>query len=105
MAGNDLIRLFADETITLDSGTQRFAIDSQKGGRPALIPIRRLQSLENLIPLCSRHHHVVHEGGWNLKMLPDRTTVWTRPDGTVFSEGQSIDRVADGRVPARASPG
>ena len=61
--------------------------------------------LDNLVPVCEQHHHLVHEGGWNLKMLPDRTTVWTRPDGTVFSEGQSIDRVADGRVPARASPG
>lgn len=29
--------------------------------------------LDNLVPLCSRHHHAVHEGGWNLKLLPDRT--------------------------------
>ena len=22
--------------------------------------------LENLVPLCSRHHHLIHDGGWNL---------------------------------------
>lgn len=61
--------------------------------------------LDNLIPLCEQHHHLVHEGGWQLKMLPDRSTVWTRPDGTVFFEGPSTDRVPDPRRPARASPG
>lgn len=37
--------------------------------------------LGNLLPLCNRHHHLAHEGGWTLKLEPDRT-LWTwRPDG------------------------
>ena len=43
-----------------------------------------LTDLENLIPLCSRHHHVVHEGGWTLELVPDRTLTVRQPDGTVF---------------------
>jgi hypothetical protein len=27
--------------------------------------------LENLVPLCSRHHHAAHEGGWKLRLDPD----------------------------------
>lgn len=38
--------------------------------------------LANLVPLCSRHHHLVHEGGWGLTMSPDRTIRTYRPDGT-----------------------
>jgi hypothetical protein len=26
--------------------------------------------LNNMIPLCSRHHHAAHEGGWKLKLDP-----------------------------------
>ncbi len=37
--------------------------------------------LENLIPLCARHHHVVHEGGWRLQLDPERTLTITRSDG------------------------
>ena len=27
--------------------------------------------LSNMIPLCSRHHHAAHEGGWKLQLDPD----------------------------------
>jgi hypothetical protein len=27
--------------------------------------------LNNMIPLCSRHHHAAHEGGWKLQLDPD----------------------------------
>ncbi|MDW3212501.1 MAG: HNH endonuclease [Ilumatobacteraceae bacterium] len=40
--------------------------------------------LLNLIPICSRHHHVVHEVGWSLVLEPDRTLIIHQPDGTVF---------------------
>ena len=43
-----------------------------------------LTDLENMIPLCSRHHHVVHEGGWTLELATDRTLTVRQPDGTVF---------------------
>ncbi len=27
--------------------------------------------LNNMLPLCSRHHHAAHEGGWKLKLDPE----------------------------------
>ncbi len=37
--------------------------------------------LVNLLPLCHKHHHLVHEGNWQLKLLPDRTVKIYRPNG------------------------
>ena len=37
--------------------------------------------LDNLVPLCSRHHHAVHEGQWTIKLLPDRTLRIFGPNG------------------------
>ncbi len=37
--------------------------------------------IANLIPLCHRHHHLAHEGGWRLELLPDRTLRITLPNG------------------------
>ncbi len=48
-------------------------------------------NLANLLPLCSRHHHLVHEGRWTLTLHPDRTITLHRPDGTVHFEGSTID--------------
>ena len=45
----------------------------------------------NLLPLCTRHHHDVHEGGWHLTLHPDRTITLHRPDGTLHYEGSTID--------------
>ena len=39
--------------------------------------------LDNLVPLCSRHHHLVHEGRWRLRLLGDRALELRRPDGTL----------------------
>ncbi len=39
-------------------------------------------TLANLLPLCSRHHHDAHEGGWQLTLDPTtRDLTITRPDG------------------------
>ncbi len=48
--------------------------------------------LGNLIPLCERHHHLVHEGRWTLTMTDGRICSWVRPDGTEFYCGPSINR-------------
>ena len=48
--------------------------------------------LDNLVPLCEQHHHLVHEGGWGIAMTPDRTVTWTRPDGTLWRTHPSADR-------------
>ncbi len=36
----------------------------------------------NLVPLCSEHHHAVHEGGWSLKLWDDRRLDIQSPDGS-----------------------
>jgi uncharacterized protein DUF222/HNH endonuclease len=41
--------------------------------------------LANLLPLCSRHHHLVHELGWRLELAPDRELTIRQPDGNVFA--------------------
>ena len=43
--------------------------------------------IDNLLPLCNRHHHLVHEGGWVLHLAPDRTLTVTRPGGQVSAHG------------------
>lgn len=53
--------------------------------------------LTNLIPLCDTHHHLVHEGGWNLRMTPDRVTSWVRPDGSIWWQGTADDRARSHR--------
>jgi hypothetical protein len=49
--------------------------------------------LANLVPLCEAHHHLVHEGGWTLQLFADRRTIWRLPDGTVYHDGTTTDRV------------
>ncbi len=51
--------------------------------------------IDNLLPLCETHHHLVHEGGWTLTITPDRTVTWTRPDGSVWMTHSSINRQPD----------
>lgn len=50
--------------------------------------------IDNLIPLCEQHHHLVHEGGWTLTMTSDRVATWIRPDGVIAHQGCSINRRA-----------
>ena len=53
--------------------------------RPWEPPGRGLTNLDNLLPLCHRHHHAAHEGGWMLQLDPvDRRLTITRPDGTAL---------------------
>ncbi|MDW3216553.1 MAG: HNH endonuclease [Ilumatobacteraceae bacterium] len=52
-----------------------------------------LSDFDNLIPICSRHHHVVHESGWSLTLEPDRTLVIRQPDGAEF--GRTRPDLAD----------
>ena len=48
--------------------------------------------IDNLLPLCEKHHHRVHEAGWALCLDTDRSATWSRPDGSVHHEGTTIDR-------------
>lgn len=38
--------------------------------------------LANLGPLCSACHHHVHDRGWSIRLLTDRSVIVTRSDGT-----------------------
>jgi hypothetical protein len=49
-------------------------------------------------PLCSSHHHLVHEGGWTLTLTPDRTITLTRPDGTIHHHGTTTNRASGTRA-------
>jgi hypothetical protein len=49
--------------------------------------------LNNLLPLCEQHHHLVHEGHWTLELDAGRIATWKRPDGTEFHVGPTIDRL------------
>jgi hypothetical protein len=60
--------------------------------------------ISNLLPLCDRHHHLVHEGGWTLSMTAERVTTWVRPDGNVHWTGCCIDRAPEGVAVVAAPP-
>lgn len=62
--------------------------------------------LDNLIPLCSVHHHAVHEGGYTIKLRPDRTLRIFQPNGTLHGV-TSPDRAARWAASSEAqrSPG
>ena len=47
---------------------------------------------DNLLPVCDKHHHLIHEGGWTLTMTPDRVATWSLPDGTIYWNGSTVDR-------------
>jgi hypothetical protein len=56
--------------------------------------------IDNLVPVCSRHHHLAHEGRWTLTMTPDRIVTWTRPDGTTHSVHKPDNRLGAGQAKA-----
>ncbi len=39
--------------------------------------------IDNLLPLCVKHHHCAHEGRWQFALAADRTLTITMPGGTV----------------------
>ena len=48
--------------------------------------------LANLLPLCVRHHHAVHDHGWHLILAADRSLTITYPDGTNQATGPPTRR-------------
>ena len=102
------------ESVPLDVGrSRRLATDGQRRALRAMyrtcgvgncdVPFDRCEihhinewtadqgetNLDSLIPGCSRHHHLVHEGGWRLELDPDtRELTITLPDGTEHSRSR-----------------
>jgi hypothetical protein len=63
--------------------------------------------LDNLIPLCIKHHHLVHEGHWTLTIDPDRTLRWYRPNGELTVTQPFVPLLTPSRsttADARGSP-
>lgn len=54
--------------------------------------------LDNLVPCCSRHHHLVHALGWRLDLSADRTlTVTDRPGSVLFVTEPDVPPARDTR--------
>jgi hypothetical protein len=43
--------------------------------------------IENLIPICHKHHHLVHEGDWVVALDARRNLTITYPDGAIMTTG------------------
>jgi hypothetical protein len=50
--------------------------------------------LDNLLPVCSRHHHTIHDQGWVVELSPDRQLTIRYPDGTTQTTGPPTIRAA-----------
>jgi hypothetical protein len=61
-------------------------------------------AVNNLLPLCEIHHHLVHEGGWRLTMTSGRVATWRRPDGTIWHTKPTIDRQPSRQTSRRPDP-
>jgi hypothetical protein len=48
--------------------------------------------IDNLLPICIKHHHLVHEGGWKLCLDARRNLTITYPDGTIMTTGPPTTR-------------
>jgi hypothetical protein len=59
--------------------------------------------LDNMLPLCNRHHHLVHEGRWRLTLDKHRVVTIHRPDGTRHFHGTTTNRTGCHPAPATAS--
>ncbi len=44
-------------------------------------------NLNNLLPVCTHHHTMIHDGGWHVELDKNRTLTITLPDGNVLSTG------------------
>jgi hypothetical protein len=50
--------------------------------------------LDNLLPVCSRHHHNIHDADWTITLGPNRQLTIRYPDGTVQTTGPPTIRAA-----------
>jgi hypothetical protein len=50
--------------------------------------------LDNLLPVCFRHHDAIHHQGWVVELGPDRVLTLTLPNGEVMTTGPPSRRAA-----------
>ena len=46
-----------------------------------------LTDLDNMLPLCERHHHKIHNNGWTITLGTNRELTLTLPDGQIMTTG------------------
>jgi HNH endonuclease len=61
--------------------------------------------LENLLLVCTFHHHLVHEFRWAVRRQADGTVRWFRPDGTRYRAGPAPPLETPERQPALSAVG
>ncbi len=54
--------------------------------------------LDNLVLVCSRHHKLVHEYGWKVRLGAGGTPDWSRPDGSRFRSDLIAGRAPRGEL-------
>jgi hypothetical protein len=59
--------------------------------------------LDNLLMLCSFHHHLVHEGGWTISTGADDALLFLSPSGKPLPQNPPLPRLED--LPAWVDPG
>ncbi len=52
-------------------------------------------SLENTVLLCTRHHHLVHEGGWTISTGADGALLFHSPSGRPLAQNPPREPVDD----------
>ncbi len=103
IVGADGVRLELGRTTRLASREQRRALRAMYRGCAVpgccvawdYVVIHHLKyfrnagptDISNLLPLCVKHHHLVHEGGWKLGLDWARNLTIARPDGTTMTTG------------------
>ena len=50
--------------------------------------------LDNLLPVCVRHHHKIHDANWIIELGPNRQLTIRYPDGTIQTTGPPTIRAA-----------
>jgi hypothetical protein len=53
-----------------------------------------LTNLDNLIPICTKHHTKIHHDDWTIELGPNRELTLRLPDGTIHTTGPPNRRTA-----------
>lgn len=60
--------------------------------------------MDNLVTVCSFHHTLLHELGWNVSLDGESCAVWLRPSGRRYEPGPAPPEEATGVRPAERYP-
>jgi Domain of unknown function (DUF222) len=103
IVGADGVHMEVGRTVRLANGAQRRALRAMYRGCAVpgcsvawdCVTIHHLEyfhnggltDIGNLLPLCTKHHHLAHEGGWKFSLDAGRNLTIIRPDSTRMTTG------------------